>query len=265
MLDSMKMTETLPDFSGCLTRRIQKANFKSIISKTVLFGSASSPFMLNATLHHHLGNYPSSVAKDMKDNMYVDNVDQESELIHYYQDSRSIMNEANFNLRSWTPNSSLLHEQTEKDQTADANTVVNILGLRWDPFHDTLCLAPKGTVSRSNQPVSKRDNLQLPSRTYPLGILSPVTVKAKLLIQELWQKKLEWDEPLPTELEVKRHNIAQDIQEATKLILPRTFFPQYQTAEHPIYLHVFTDASPKVYGVVTYLSNGIQSSLVMSK
>lgn len=157
--------------------------------------------MLNATLHHHLENYTSPVAKDMKDNMYVDNVisgrDQETEILRYYQESRSIMTAANFNLRSWASNSPLLREQTKKDQTADTNTVVNILGLRWDPSHDTLYLAPKEIAPRQSQPISKRDVLQLSSRTYdPLGLLSPVTVKAKLLIQNLWQQKLEWDEPL---------------------------------------------------------------------
>jgi len=114
------------------------------------------------------------------------------------------MTAANFNLRSWASNSPLLRAQTEKDQTADTNTVVNILGLRWDPSHDTLYLAPNEIAPRQSQPISKRDVLQLSSRTYdPLGLLSPVTVKAQLLIQDLWQQKLEWDEPLPTELETK--------------------------------------------------------------
>ena len=42
--------------------------------KTVLFGSTSSPFMLHATLCHHLNSYDTPVADDMKKNLYVDNV-----------------------------------------------------------------------------------------------------------------------------------------------------------------------------------------------
>ena len=38
-------------------------------------------------------------------------------------------------------------------------------------------------------------------------------MKAKIFIQELWQRILGWDEPLPTELEAKWDDIAQDIQE----------------------------------------------------
>ena len=119
---------------------------------------------------------------------------------------------------------------------------------------------------RQSQPISKRNVLQLSSRTYdPLGLLSPETVKAKLLIQDLWQQKLEWDEPLPAELETKWNDIARDIQDASKLVLPRYFFPQIQSETQPIYLHVFADASPKASGAVAYISNGNLSSLVMSK
>ena len=202
--------------------------------------------------------------------MYVDNVisgcDQETDIISYNQESRSIMNAANFNLRSWASNSPQLRERAGQDQTADTSTVVNILGLRWHPAQDTLYLAPKEMVPPSSQPTSKRDVLQLASKTYdPLGFISPVTVKAKLFIQELWQRKLEWDEPLPTELETKWNDIARDIQEASKLVLPRCFFSQVQSKAQPVYLHVFANASPKAYGATAYISTCDQPSLVMSK
>ena len=34
----------------------------------------------------------------------------------------------------------------------------------------------------------------------PLGFLAPFILKAKLLIQLAWCKKLEWDEKIPVEL-----------------------------------------------------------------
>lgn len=42
--------------------------FSTYRFKVVLFGSASSPFMLNATLHHHLDKYSTAVT-DMKENL----------------------------------------------------------------------------------------------------------------------------------------------------------------------------------------------------
>ena len=143
---------------------------------------------------------------------------------------------------------------------------MKILGLRWDQLYDTLHLAPKEIILPPSQHVSKRDVLQVSSKTYdPLGYLSPVTAKAKLLIQELWQKELEWDEPIPADLTIKWNDIDGGIQEASKLVLPRCFLPQCRIDTHPIYLHVFADASPKAYGAVAYISSGDQSSLVMAK
>ena len=33
-----------------------------------------------------------------------------------------------------------------------------------------------------------------------LGFLVPITVQAKLFMLELWQRRIKWDEPLPTDL-----------------------------------------------------------------
>ena len=51
-----------------------ESKFEVYRFKTVLFGSTSSPFMLNATSHCHLRNHSSPIAKDIKDNVQVDNI-----------------------------------------------------------------------------------------------------------------------------------------------------------------------------------------------
>ena len=142
---------------------------------------------------------------------------------------------------------------------------MNILGLRWDPSTDTLSM----TSSKNNSTPhlgTKRSVLQVSSKIYdPLGLLSPVTVKAKLLMQDLWQQQLEWDEPLPHELSTQWHTIANDIKEATTITLPKRFFPDTEVQPTVPYLHVFADACPKAYGAVSYITSGSQSSLVMAK
>ena len=69
---------------------ILRVNFKRTAS-VVLFGSASSPFMLYATLHHHLTQCSSTVSKDLLQNLYVDNIlsrcstKEESVVFYIYQ------------------------------------------------------------------------------------------------------------------------------------------------------------------------------------
>ena len=246
-----------------------ESKFQVFRFKTVLFGSASSPFMLNATLHHHLNHYDTPVAEDMKENIYVDNIisgcDQELEALAYYKEARSLMNEAHFNLRSWSSNSSSLTDQAAKDGTADSNEIVNILGLKWDPSTGTISLTSSKDESTS-QLVTKHKVLQVSSKVYdPLGLLSPVTIRAKLLIQELWQQQLEWDEPLSPERTSQWHEVAQNIEAAATITLPRCFFPSSEMQSTTPYLLVFADASPKTYGAVSYITSGNQCSLVMAK
>ena len=66
-----------------------------------LFGSVSSPFMLNAALHYHLHKFSTPIAADIETNLYVDNVisgDSETDAVNYYNTSKSIMIQAKFNL-----------------------------------------------------------------------------------------------------------------------------------------------------------------------
>ena len=57
--------------------------------------------------------------------------------------ARSIMSEANFNLRAWASNCPQLNTLAKQDKVADENTTTNILGLQWNTITDTLCIHPR--------------------------------------------------------------------------------------------------------------------------
>ena len=236
--------------------------------KVVLFGSASSPFMLNATLNHHLNLYGSPVSCDMKNNLYVDNIisgcQSEEALIHYYTESRAIMSDANFNLRSWASNSMKLQERAQNDHILDSDTTVSLLGLKWNTCTDTIALSQCKIKQDTTTPVTKRNILQASSKQYdPLGWLSPITVRAKLLIQELWKQQVSWDEPLDKDFYNRWCQVATDIEEAAKMVMTRRYSVMY--SKQCVYLHVFADASMKAYGAVAYLQSAGQVDFVMAK
>jgi len=89
-----------------------------------------SPFMLNAILHCHLAQYESPNSQNMLNNLYVDNIvtgcSSEAEAINYYNEARTIMKSAHFNLRSWASNSALLMDRENRDNVVDTNNPVNI-------------------------------------------------------------------------------------------------------------------------------------------
>ena len=236
--------------------------------KVVLFGSASSPFMLHAALHCHLTAENSNTAKDILANLYVDNVvsgcPTEACALEYYNEARSVMSKANFNLRSWASNSPNLRAAAHQDKVADKETVVNVLGLLWDTSQDTLQLAGKRYPSLESTQPTKREVLQDLSKTFdPLGVLTPVTISAKLFMQQLWQQKLNWDQPIPSKLTATWNNVVTNLAQTPNLAIPRRYL-QFKT-EQPLTLHVFVDASMKAYGTTIYICQGMQSSFVIAK
>ena len=125
-----------------------------------------------------------------------------------------------------------------------------------------MSLTPKPLPSSTL--VSKRSILQDSSQIYdPLGWATPVTIRAKLLLQEVWQRKCSWDVPLDQDLCDHWLDIRRDIIALPTLTFPRTYFyPQSGTPDH---IYVFADASIKAYGTVVYLHNGNDISLALSK
>ena len=71
-----------------------------------------------------------------------------------------------------------------------------VLGLHWDIKDDMINIKPPAFVDHSS--LSKRKLLSLVSSVFdPLGLLTPITIKSKLLLREAWMLKIGWDEALP--------------------------------------------------------------------
>ena len=76
----------------------------------------SSPFLLNATLKHHLKGFPNSeVAVDLNENMYVDDwlsgADSAEEAFAKFKEARSVLSKASMSLSKWSSNSRLLTDK----------------------------------------------------------------------------------------------------------------------------------------------------------
>jgi len=85
--------------------------------------------MLNAAMTYHLTQNDSEVAHDILRNLYVDNLvsgcHTEQAAVDYFLKSRSLLNNANFNLRSWTSNSSCLMSTAREHNVAEGSNPVN--------------------------------------------------------------------------------------------------------------------------------------------
>ena len=86
--------------------------------RRVLFGASPSPFLMNATIQHHLDSYQDDwVADDIKGSLYSDNlisgVASDDVGFQYYEQSKKIFQDAGMNLCQWLTNSSELQQRFE--------------------------------------------------------------------------------------------------------------------------------------------------------
>ena len=219
------------------------------------FGLICSPFLLENTLRFHLASNGTKTADSILENLYVDNVilgcDTVDEAKTLHEETRSIFSRASMNIREWNTNNPAVAADFSPDISATSSQQ-SVLGLRWDSQRDTLNVPGSNDVTSFSDAITKRSVLQRATKIFdPLGLITPITYHAKLFLQQLWLHQLEWDEPLPVDLQEEWSHIAKTLQSISTLLLPRLINTESTTAR--LELHVFCDASAKAYATAAYL------------
>ena len=160
------------------------SSFVTYRSWAVLLGATCSPFMLNATIIYHLQQNDLTKSCDLIHTLYVDNVvsgtHSEETAIDYFIQSRSILGNANFNLHSCKQ----LNDMENTNGVFDDTNPVKVLGLWWDTHSDTIFASPKQDAAVFSMLATKREILKWTLSVFdPLGLISPVTITAKLFLK----------------------------------------------------------------------------------
>lgn len=250
----------------------------------VVFGVTSSPFLLNATMRHHLQQYQDTHPKLvhlLSRSTYVDDVIcgsmDEEEALNLFQQAKQIMKDGGFNLRKFTTNSITLQQKIDTiegtqpkvadldDETYTSATLGNhqqvstgeekVLGVRWDSRKDQLIFDVQAVLhmAETSEP-TKRHCVRTIGAIYdPMGILSPFVVKLKMLLQELCTSKIDWDCKLPAELCDKWYTLVEEIRDGTSISIPRCYFEGVSSLTQSCRLCGFGDASKGAYAAAVYL------------
>ncbi|KAL0821872.1 hypothetical protein ABMA28_005274 [Loxostege sticticalis] len=282
MYRNILIRESDRDFQRIVWRTSPEAPLRDYRLCTVTFGVSSSPYLALRTIQQlardEAARFPRASQVLMSD-VFVDDVvsgeSDESRALSLQQELISICQSAGFELHKWHSNSSALliasqptYSHGERRENVpfaqmENDSSTKVLGLQWDPNSDSFSFS----VKVFSEKCTKRSILSEVARIYdPLGLLSPVTLFAKHLIQLLWISNVDWDEPPPQEIIDSWTNFTCQLTLLSQISFPRHVFPQNCSVQ----LHGFSDASEKAYAACVFLrvvceDGSVHVSLLLGK
>ncbi|KAK9704106.1 Pao retrotransposon peptidase [Popillia japonica] len=178
--------------------------------QTITYGTASASYLATRCLQQlaidYNSHYPEACLALNRD-FYVDDLltgaNSLDEINKLHNDLINILSSAGLNLRKWLSNSANFKNCNESDQIQlGDNSETRTLGISWSSSLDIF----KYEIAKLPCPkrVTKRAILATTAKIFdPLGLLGPVIVKAKLIMQQLWLSKLSCDESISQDIYFK--------------------------------------------------------------
>lgn len=236
-------------------------SIKTYQLNTLTFGVSSSPFLAIRTIQKladdesHL--HPKA-AEILKRHLYVDDLITGANSINEARNIRdeiiSILLRGGFSIRQWASNDArIIYDLPNK--TLHANYLLGddhslkTLGISWNLRDDKIYYFAHPIEFTGT--ISKRRILSEIAKIYdPLGLLGPVVLYAKQLMQDLWRNRVHWDESVPQCIHSKWSEFSQQFRSLDQLSFDRKILAD---GCHEWQIHGFCDASQAGYGACLYI------------
>lgn len=253
---------------------------QSIELSTVTYGTNCAPFLATRVLREigeiNKSSFPLA-SQALLEQTYIDDTLVGSEtlndLYELHSELVSLLSSHGFSLHKFCSNSAeFLRLISGKSLVAldlsFDNASTKVLGLKWSPSLDHLRVSiPENSFQG---PVTKRKILSFLAQCFdPLGLLAPVIVIGKLLMQKLWLLKVDWDSEISDRFILNAWNeFVPNLHVLSNLQIPRYLFLPLSVVNNDI--HGFCDASQQAYAACIYVrteySDGsISCNLITSK
>ena len=270
-------------------RDIRKERIEILRFTRLVFGLNQSPFVLEATLREHLSKYESicpEIVNEIITSMYVDDLISggfSREVLELKPIFTQIFQAGGFKLHKFHSNCELESEEVNIKTSEESPEVIikgdcndttyaklgiqpletKILGLLWDKKEDSVAIEIPSNKAKH----TKREILsKLASIYHPLGLISPVHLRGKVVYRELCESKLPWDKIIPNQVIQVWEKCESTLP--SKMKVPRSI-PSPDTPLNAIDIHVFADFS--IIGTcaaayaVTHQSGHVNQHLIATK
>ncbi|XP_066583786.1 uncharacterized protein [Prorops nasuta] len=245
---------------------------------TVTFGVASSPFLAIRVLKQLADDdgYKFPLAANiLRSDFYVDDLitgaNNLSVAIQIQQELSQLLKNGGFKIRQWASNDPRVLVHCESDSINsnllfDRDNILKTLGIYWNATSDSISYTVKPIAHTER--ITKRFILSEIAKIFdPLGLLGPVILFAKIIMQQCWKCKVSWDETVPTNLHTTWSHFANQLNSLNNISVNRRLVVDDSVS---IQIHGFCDASQFGYGACIYIRSidnkgHIQSHLLCGK
>ncbi|XP_047040011.1 uncharacterized protein LOC124644582 [Helicoverpa zea] len=227
---------------------------------TITYGTKSAPFLAMRTLKQLASDERSKhpeAAEILENSFLMDdllhgayNIKQGKYLI---KELHQLLKLGGFTLRKWASNNDRILESVKQNAEETSYHFKNeetskTLGLCWQTKQDHFTFNFNFTTQIEK--LTKRQLLSEISKLFdPLGWLTPLSTKLKLLFQKLWQTDLQWDDEVSGDVYKEWCKLTADIENIKHCVVPRWIKTQENSI---IEFHGFCDASVEAYACVVY-------------
>ena len=181
-----------------------------------------------------------------------------------------VLSNGGFRLTKWLSNDksfldTLPYSEISPKISENQVQTEKVLGILWNFETDLLSIKPIDKIFED----TKRGMLAFISSLFdPIDMLTPLTLEPKLLIQELWQQKVEWDEIIPRDILQRWNKWKVSFNEIQSVNILR-WYGFHQQLCNVTELYLFCDASSLAYDAIAYfrviVHNGIIFRFVIAK
>ncbi|KAL0870126.1 hypothetical protein ABMA27_006280 [Loxostege sticticalis] len=201
---------------------------------------------------------------------YLGSVDTVSEAAKLAAEIVFIHSKACLEMRSWVSNRPEALSNLPPDLCAPnaASKSVRVLGVTWDFNADTLSFS-RSSMGDLPTKLTKRSTLAYLMKIFdPLGLLTPIIVKGRVIFQKTWKMGVDWDQELPASLILEWKAWFAELSKLKLGSIPRHYLDGRHAESGE--LHVFGDASEIAYACVAYWrfncsDGGVTISLIGGK